>query len=635
MNNEKNKLHFVLRSLFLLSQGKTSPMKILLRILSYTRPLGIYLPQYLVYAFFGVIFGLINLTLLKPLFDIIFKQLDPELFALYSNPPQWDLSLNYFIHLFYYYFIQISERFGDFGSLVFVCTIIVTANLTANIFRYASMIMLAIIRSNAVKNIRNHIFNSVSHLHIGFFSTERKGDLMSRITNDIQEIESSITLALEVAFRDPLTILLAFAYLFSQSSSLTLFSLLMLPIAAWIITLIAKKLRITAKSNQESLGRIVNQTDELISGLRIIKAFNAIRFINRQFGKETRNYAQINVSLSKKKELASPLSEFIGVLFIGGILIYGGNLVLKNQSNLDASGFLTYIVIFTQVLNPAKNISKAVAQVQRALASGERIFAVIDTQPAIKNVADPVIAKSFSDKIEFRNVSFAYEHTTVLKNINLEIKRGQTVALVGPSGGGKSTLVDLIPRFYDITGGELLVDGIPVGKYELTSLRKLLGIVTQESILFNDSIFNNIAFGLEDADEENVTRAAKIANAHDFIMQSDFGYQTNIGERGSKLSGGQCQRISIARAVLKNPPILILDEATSSLDSESEKLVQEALNNLMVGRTSIVIAHRLSTIQRANEIIVIQDGMIIERGSHESLLKNNGLYKSLSEMQSF
>ncbi len=610
-------------------------MKLLLRILSYTRPFGVYLPQYLVYAFFGVIFGLVNLTLLKPLFDIIFKQLDPELFTLYSTPPHWELSVNYFIHLFYYYFIQISERFGDFGALVFVCGIIVTANLLANIFRYASMIMLAVLRSNTVRNLRNHIFESVSHLHLGFFSSERKGDIMSRITNDIQEIESSITLALEVAFRDPLTIILAFAYLFWRSPSLTLFSLLMLPLAAWIISLIAKRLRITAKSNQESLGRIVNQTDELIAGLRIIKAFNAIKFINRQFGKETRNYGRINVSLSKKRELASPLSEFIGVLFIGGILVYGGNLVLNNQSNLDASGFLTYIVIFTQVLNPAKNISKAVAQVQRALASGERIFTVIDTQPAIRNIENPVIAQSFSTKIEFRNVSFAYEHTPVLKNINLEINLGQTVALVGPSGGGKSTLVDLIPRFYDITGGELLIDGVPVKNYELSSLRKMMGIVTQESILFNDTIFNNIAFGLDEVEEEQVIRAAKIANAHDFIMQTDDGYQTNIGDRGSKLSGGQRQRISIARAVLKNPPILILDEATSSLDSESEKLVQEALNNLMAGRTSIVIAHRLSTIQKATEIIVIQEGMIIERGSHESLLKNKGLYKSLSDMQSF
>ena len=610
-------------------------MKLLLRILSYTRPLGVYLPQYLVYAFFGVIFGLVNLTLLKPLFDIIFKQLDPELFTLYSTPPHWELSVNYFIHLFYYYFIRISERFGNFGALVFVCGIIVSANLLANIFRYASMIMLAILRSNTVRNLRNHIFESVSHLHIGFFSSERKGDIMSRITNDIQEIESSITLALEVAFRDPLTIILAFAYLFWRSPSLTLFSLLMLPLAAWIISLIAKRLRITAKSNQESLGRIVNQTDEMIAGLRIIKAFNAIKFINRQFGKETSNYARINVSLSKKRELASPLSEFIGVLFIGGILVYGGNLVLNNQSNLDASGFLTYIVIFTQVLNPAKNISKAVAQVQRALASGERIFAVIDTRPAIKNIENPVKATSFSDKIEFRNVSFAYEHTPVLKNINLEINHGQTIALVGPSGGGKSTLVDLIPRFYDITGGELLIDGIPVKNYELTSLRNMMGIVSQESILFNDTVFNNIAFGLEKVEEADVIHAAKIANAHDFIMQTDYGYQTNIGERGSKLSGGQRQRISIARAVLKNPPILILDEATSSLDSESEKLVQEALNNLMAGRTSIVIAHRLSTIQKATEIIVIQDGVIIERGTHEVLLKNNGLYKSLSEMQSF
>jgi len=610
-------------------------MKILLRILSYTKPLNIYLPQYLIYAFLGVVFGLVNLTLLKPLFDIIFNQLDPELFTTYSNPPKWEFSVNFFIHTFYYYFITATQQFGNFGSLIFVCIIVVSANLLANIFRYLSMIMLAIMRANTVKNIRNHIFNSVSSLHIGFFTSERKGDIMSRISNDVQEIENSITLALEVAFRDPLTIILALGYMFWRSPSLTIFSLIMLPIAAWLISLIAKRLRKTARTGQESLGRIANQTDEMISGLRIIKAFNALKFINQQFRKETQNYANVNISLAKKRELASPLSEFIGILFVGAILIYGGNLVLNNQSNLDASGFLTYIIIFTQVLNPAKNISKAVAQVQRALASGERIFTIIDIHPAIKNAPNPVKIEAFKNKLEFKNVSFAYEHTHVLRNINLEIPVGQTIALVGPSGGGKSTLVDLIPRFYDIDDGELLIDGIPVKNCEISSLRKLMGIVTQESILFNDTIINNIAFGLDNIEEEDVINAAKIANAHNFIMQTDFGYQTNIGERGSKLSGGQRQRISIARAILKNPSILILDEATSALDSESEKLVQEALNNLMIGRTSIVIAHRLSTIQKANEIIVLQDGAIIEKGSHELLIKKNGLYKTLSKMQSF
>jgi subfamily B ATP-binding cassette protein MsbA len=588
-----------------------------------------------VYTFFGVIFGLINLTLLKPLFDIIFRQMDPEQLALYSNPPEWDLSVDYLIHLFYYYFIQASERFGSFGSLVFVCIIIITSNLFANVFRFLSMIVLAIIRSNTVKNIRQHIFATVSRLHLGFFSTERKGDIMSRITNDVQEIENSITLALEVAFRDPLTIILSFTYLFIVSPNLTLFTLILLPVAGAIITVIARKLRKTAKITQEILGRIVNETEEMISGLRIIKAFNADRYINRQFRNETGQYAQTYISLSKKRELASPLSEFVGVIFVAGIVVYGGSLILNRESVLDASGFLTYIVIFAQVLNPAKNISKAVAHVQRAIVSGERIFTIIDTRPAIKNIENPVRVERFEKEIEFRNVSFSYENTPVLKNINLLIPKGKTIALVGPSGGGKSTLADLIPRFYDIDEGELLLDGTPIGNIELQSLRNLLGIVTQESILFNDTIFNNIAFGLENIREEEVIRAARISNAHDFIMQTENGYYTNIGERGSKLSGGQRQRISIARAVLKNPPILILDEATSALDSESEKLVQEALNNLMKNRTAIVIAHRLSTIQNADKIIVIQDGAILEVGTHQELLRNDRLYKKLSEMQSF
>jgi subfamily B ATP-binding cassette protein MsbA len=407
------------------------------------------------------------------------------------------------------------------------------------------------------------------------------------------------------------------------------------PVAGIIISVIAKKLRKTSKSSQESLGKIVNQTEEMISGLRIIKAFNALGFINRQFHNETRNYAKTYVSLAKKRDLASPLSEFIGVIFVGGILVYGGFLVLNNQSSLDASGFITYIIVFAQVLTPVKSISKAVTHVQRGIASGERIFKIIDIEPDIKNSPNAIVVDGFKNKIEFKNVSFAYNETPVLKNINLSITKGDTIALVGPSGGGKSTLVDLIPRFYDINSGNLTLDGTNVSDINITSLRNLMGIVSQESILFNDTVFNNIAFGLSNISESDVINAAKIANAHEFIIQLDQGYQSSIGERGSKLSGGQRQRISIARAVLKNPPILILDEATSALDSESEKLVQEALDNLMKGRTSIVIAHRLSTIQKAKYIVVIRSGEIVEEGSHKSLMEKNGLYKKLSEMQSF
>ena len=610
-------------------------MKIIWRLLSYARPLNFYLPQFFLYTFLGVVFGLLNLTLLKPLFDIIFNQIDPELLITYSSKPVFSANFEYLIHAFYYYFIQVTDQFGNYGSLIFVCFIIISANLMANFFRYFSLVITGIIRAKIIKNLRQDFFKKVSNLHIGFFSSERKGDIMSRISNDVQEIENSITMVLEVAFRDPVAIILSFAYLFWRSPSLTLFTLLMIPIAATIITIIAAKLRKTSKATQESLGRIVNQTEEMISGLRIIKAFNALDFINGQFKKETYNYARTYVSLVKKRDLASPLSEFVGVIFVAAILVYGGFLVLNQQSNLDASGFITYIIVFSQVLTPAKNISKAVANIQRGLVSGERIFKIIDIEPAIKNYPNAVNKQQFNEKIEFKNVSFSYGDNPVLRNINLVIPKGGTIALVGPSGGGKSSLVDLIPRFYDIQSGKLLMDDIEIKDIDLISLRNLMGIVTQESILFNDTIFNNIAFGLRNVSEYDVEQAAKVANAHEFIIQTKHGYYTNIGERGSKLSGGQRQRISIARAILNDPAILILDEATSALDSESEKLVQDALDNLMKGRTSIVIAHRLSTIQKADHIVVLRDGEIVEEGNHDSLIKQNGLYKKLSEMQSF
>lgn len=610
-------------------------MKTLSRILGYARPLGVLVPQYAVFTFFGVAFGLINLALLKPLFDVIFDKIDTVSLEIYSKYPAWSFSAQYFVHLFYYYAIEAIREFGKLGALVFVCGVIISANFLANLFRYLSQVLMAKVRANTVKNLRNSIFNKISRLHLGFFSNERKGDIMSRITNDIQEIENSITNLLESIFKDPLAIILSFVYLFSRSVSLTLFTLIMLPVSGGIIAAIAKRLRKPARESQESLGRIVNFTDELISGLRIIKAFNAVEFINNRFRKETKNYSSVYMSMVKKREMASPISEFLGVLFVGGILLYGGNLVLNNKSSLDASGFITYIIIFAQILNPAKAISKAVTNIQRGIASGERIFRILDTETTIKEIPNPVVATGFRTSIEFRNVSFSYGHIPVLKNINLRIPAGKTIALVGPSGGGKSTLVDLIPRFYDINEGELLLDDIPLKNYHIESVRKLMGIVTQESILFNDTIFNNIAFGAGNVKEKDVIKAARIANAHEFIIQTEYGYDTNIGERGMKLSGGQRQRISIARAVLKNPPLLILDEATSALDSESESIVQEAINNLMKNRTSVVIAHRLSTIQNADMIAVIQNGEIIERGTHEELMRNNNLYRKMTEMQSF
>ncbi|MBC6367297.1 ABC transporter ATP-binding protein [Algoriphagus sp. AK58] len=609
-------------------------MKTYLRILSYARPFGKFVPIYILYAFLAIVFGLLNFTLLKPLFDVIFEQVEPEKMERFRAMPSFSFSVDYFTSLFNHRFLLVSEAYGKFGTLIFVCLIIVGSVFLSNLFTYLSGVVLAKVRAVVIKGMRMDIFEKVSALHIGYFSNERKGDLMSKMTNDVQEVENTIVQSLRVVFREPATILLYFAVLFFMSVKLTLFTILIIPISGAIIGGITKRLKKKAIQSQQSLGRIVNILDETLGGMRVIKAFNAERFVSTKFDQETEYYSQVNVSMAKKNELASPISQFLGVTVVAGILVYGGSLVLSGESDLSASDFITYIIIFTQVLNPAKEISRAVSSIQRGIASAERIFEVIDTPSQIQSPPKPKPLSGFHESINFKKVSFAYEDHLVLKNIDFSLKKGKTIALVGPSGGGKSTLADLVPRFYDPTDGQILLDGTDLREFSTHELRSLMGIVTQESILFNDSVFNNIAFGIHGATEAQVIEAAKIANAHGFISQLENGYQTNIGDRGSKLSGGQRQRLSIARAVLKNPPILILDEATSALDSESELLVQEALTKLMSNRTTLVIAHRLSTIQHADEILVIERGKIVQRGTHTELMATEGLYQKLSSIQS-
>jgi ATP-binding cassette, subfamily B, bacterial MsbA len=609
-------------------------MNTYLRILSYARPFGRFFPIYVVYAFFAIVFGLLNFTLLKPLFDVIFEQVEPESLEKFREIPSFSFSVTYFTSLFNHKFLMVSEEYGKFGTLIFVCIIIVGSVFLSNLFTYFSGVVLAQVRAVVIKGMRMDIFQKVSDLHIGYFSNERKGDLISKMTNDVQEVENTIVNSLRVVFREPATIILYFTVLFFMSFKLTLFTVVMIPISGAIIGGITKRLKKSAVESQESLGRIVNILDETLGGMRVIKAFNAERFVRRKFDRETDQYSDVNVSMARKNELAAPISQFMGVSVVAGILIFGGSMVLNGESELSASDFITYIIIFTQVLNPAKEISRSVSSIQRGIASAERIFEVIDTSSLIKSPESPRPLSDFSQKIEFRQVSFAYADTAVLKNIDFSLEKGKTIALVGPSGGGKSTLADLVPRFYDPSQGQILLDGTDLREFSTAELRSLMGIVTQESILFNDSVFNNIAFGIDGVSEEQVIEAAKIANAHNFISELEEGYQTNIGERGSKLSGGQRQRLSIARAVLKNPPILILDEATSALDSESELLVQEALTKLMSHRTTLVIAHRLSTIQHADEILVIERGEIIQRGTHSELMKAGGLYQKLSSIQS-
>lgn len=604
-------------------------MKIYLRILQYAPAAGSQFFKFLVFSILAALFSATYLGMLQPMLDILFLQ---KLDTVLSAPPEVSFSLGFVKAWFQYHFAQILQEQGPIHTLLYVCLTIVGFVFLSNVFRYMERMVASRVKADVVKNIRVDIFKNVSQLHIGFFSDQRKGDLISRFTNDVGEVENTVVNGFK-AIKEPITLIIFMIMLFTISVKLTFFTLIVLPLTGGVISLIIKQLKRRAVQSQETMGRIVNILDEAFGGMRVINAFNARKFLLGKIETETTFHRKVNLSISRKNELASPLSEFLGVVVVAFILFYGGQSVMAGEDGLTPSSFLTYLTFYASMLQPAKNFSNGITSLQKGVVSAERIFNIIDTESEIQNKPNAIVLQEFKKSIEFRNVSFAYDKEYVLKNINLTIQKGKTVALVGPSGGGKSTLADLVPRFYDPTDGEVLLDDISITDYEIESLRKQMGVVTQESILFNDTIFNNIAFGMEHVKEEDVIHAAKVANAHDFIEQTENGYQTLIGERGSKLSGGQRQRLSIARAVLKNPPVLILDEATSALDSESERLVQDALTKLMKNRTSIVIAHRLSTIQHADEIIVIQNGQIVERGKHEALINSNGLYKKLNEIQ--
>jgi subfamily B ATP-binding cassette protein MsbA len=483
--------------------------------------------------------------------------------------------------------------------------------------------------------MRNDIFNKLLILPLSFYSKQKKGDIIARITSDVQEIEYSIMNYLEMIVRDPITILAYLAFMISLSPKLSLFVLIILPVTGIIIGQIGKTLRRQSRVGQAHFAGLVATIEESVSGIRIIKAFNAIMYSLQKFMKQNAEYAHVLLWIYRRRDLSSPLSEFMSSAVIVVVLWFGGRMVLADSPAIQAADFIAYIVVFSQIIPPAKTFAQGFYAIQKGIASADRVFEILDAEEVIEEKPDAISITTFNNKVEYRNVGFQYENEPVLNRVNLTINKGKLIALVGESGGGKSTMVDLLPRFYDVTGGEILIDGINIKDCKINDLRGLMGIVSQESILFNDTIFNNIAFGTNNASESDVIAAAKIANAHEFIMQTENGYQTNIGDRGSKLSGGQRQRISIARAVLANPPILILDEATSSLDTESEKLVQNALANVMKDRTSVVIAHRLSTIQHADEIIVLKKGEIIERGTHAELIKIEGAYKRLQDMQSF
>ena len=612
-------------------------MKSFKRLLNYARPFKKFWPGYLILSIFSVIFGVANYALVDPLLTVLFepKTVAASAAASAGEIANFSFSVQYFKDVFQYYLDKTFLQNGPLNALMFVCIILIIASLFSNVTRYWSQVILVKMRARIMKNIRTDLFSKITSLHVGYFHSHQKGDVLSRISNDVTEVQNGVANSFHILFREPLLIIGFLTGLFYMSPKLTVVTLLTIPFSAIVIGKIAHKLRKKAVTTQMLMGRIVSHFEEAMSGIRIIKAFNGTKYVQGNF--EITNVAHQKNSrrMSYRQELASPISEFLGISIAAAVLFYGGWLQIHGELGMDMPAFVVYIAFYWRVLEPAKNISTAYASIQRGMVSGERLFAILDVENPIKEKRDAVVLKTFAKEIEYKNVDFSYDRVPVLKNINIVIPKGKMIAIVGPSGAGKSTFADMLPRFYDVTGGEVLIDGVNIKDATLESLVDQMGIVTQDSILFNDSIYNNITFGAENASNEDVVNAAKIANAYDFIQQMPDKFQTNIGDRGSNLSGGQRQRIAIARAILKNPPILILDEATSSLDTESERLVQDALGKLMKNRTSIVIAHRLSTIRYADMIIVIKDGEIKEKGTHDQLVEKGGIYSHLCQLQDF
>lgn len=604
-------------------------MKTYFRLLSFAKPIEKYAIPYILFTLFSILFGTLNLALLAPLLTTLFNQA-PSADALVKPDNFFDI-----FKQFNYYTNWLNINYGPKRTLEYACMTIISSVLLSNLFRYLSQRTMENLRIHTLLNLRKSVFDNVMNLHLGYFNNERKGDIIAKVASDVQVVQYSVTGTLQVIFKEPVTLLSYLVMLFIISYKLTLVSMLIIPVSAFIISRIVKKLKHQAAASHVSYAAMISTLDETLGGIKIIKAFNNTEFVKNRFHAENIKYSKIVKAMARRQQLASPVSEFLGVLMVAGIVFYGGTLVIANQGELNAAEFIAYIALFSQIMRPAKAISESFSGIHSGIAAGERVLALIDEKPQIVDAPDAKAIHGFHEGIRFRDVSFAYNDREVLNTISLDIPKGKTVALVGPSGGGKSTLMDLIPRFIEPRSGDILIDGQNIKALQTDSVRGLMGIVNQESILFNDTIFNNIAFGRPDATIEEVEAAARIANAHGFISETADKYQTNIGDKGVKLSGGQRQRICIARAVLNNPPIMLLDEATSALDTESEKLVQDALNNLMKNRTSLIIAHRLSTIQNADLIIVLESGRIVEQGSHQELLEKNGLYRKLIDMQTF
>ena len=606
-------------------------MKTYFRLFQFSRPISRYAIPYFFSVLIHTIFNTFNFVMLIPILDTLFVK-DKAVEAV-TTPPALEFStesldqwVNYLLYLVY------GPEYSVMQVLVLLSLFLVLSFFMSNISRYFAQRTMENFRIHTLQNLRNGLFNRIMSLHVGFFTNERKGDIISKITSDVQVVQFCITNTLQVVFREPFLIIGYFVMLMSISVHLTLFTLMVLPVAALVISRIVKRLKQVARKTQDDYGQLVSCIDESVSGVKVIKSYNILGYIIEKFASINGSYSKASRAMARRQQLASPASEFMSISIVAVIMVYGGNMVL--DGDIEASAFLAYVAAFSQLTRPVRAIADAFSTIHQGLAAAERVFELYDTTDEIPEKETAKRLVEFNNKIEFRNVSFSYSNNkTVIDNISFTVEKGQTVALVGASGGGKSTIANLIPRFYDVNAGQILIDGVDIRDYTLHSLRDNIGLVTQDIVLFNDTIEQNIRLGKLNATQNEIENAAKIANAFTFIQETENGFDTNIGDRGMKLSGGQCQRLSIARAVLKNPNILILDEATSALDTESEKLVQEALSNLLKGRTSLVIAHRLSTIQHADKIIVLDHGRIIEQGTHTELMDKNGVYSKLISMQ--
>jgi len=602
-------------------------MKGYIKFLRYTLPFKGLAALNVFFNIFSIIFSLFSIALIFPFLGLLFGKT-----ALVTVKPAFEFSAESLSGLLNFHLSEIIRTDGAESALIFICGLLVATIFLKNLFRYLALFFMVSLRNNVVSDLRESLFKHILVLPLSYFSEEKKGDLISRMSSDILQIEIAIMSSLEALFKEPLTMVIYLASLIIISPQLTIIVFVTLPIMGLLIGRIGKMLKKYSQRGQSKFGDLVSLYEETLMGIRIIKAFNSQAFFLRRFTKENRAYTAINVASNRTSDASSPLSETLSVMVLAFILWFGGKLVLSGNG-LNAEAFILFIGVFTQILPPAKSFSTAYSNMQKGLASLDRVNEVLKSEEVITEKPQAKAINGLNQRIEFKNVSFKYADEYVLKNINLVIEKGQTVALVGPSGSGKSTLTDLIPRFYDPSEGEILIDGINIKELQILPLRGTMAIVAQESILFNDTIYNNIAFGKTQLAPEQVENAAKVANAHEFIVQTEKAYQTNIGDRGNKLSGGQRQRLSIARAINTNPDILILDEATSALDTASERLVQEALNNIMQNRTTIVIAHRLSTIHKADKIVVLEKGHIVQTGNHQELIQQQGLYKQLHDMQ--